>query len=460
MKTANLRSLIVLICLAAGLPFHASAGSSSAADTGVETCRQLKHNDLVAPKVLSLQMAKCLAVQNNPSQSEAAERVQQAAQRVHQATSAYYPTVDAAMSWTRTNQAENLAVSNPDDAYQANLSLTWILFDGFKRDYSLDSAREDKQQFMKAEENSRRLLLGNVSLGYYNAQYYQEALGISAANQAFQLQQLVHAEARNKAGAGSISEVLNFRIQVNSAQSDRIRAEQNYRVALIGLTNLLGARETDFLDKVSLTPLARDEEMEAALPDLNDLITKALKLRPDLKQYTHSLSKIEASLGLARASLYPTISVTGAVTGNRYDDTGFESDDFGSSFGLNISMNLFSGGRTGREIAELQSKHHEIQFQYQNAQLTVKADLAKALAELKSNQQLAALQQGTQDLVKQNRNQVQAEYLAGRASYTELNEAQNELVKAQAGLIQAMVSLKKAWEALHTTTAENLGQEL
>jgi outer membrane protein TolC len=51
---------------------------------------------------------------------------------------------------------------------------------------------------------------------------------------------------------------------------------------------------------------------------------------------------------------------------------------------------------------------------------------------------------------------VEKEYDAGQASLTRLNEAQRDLTAAQSRLALARVTLRRAWHALRTATAESL----
>ena len=78
------------------------------------------------------------------------------------------------------------------------------------------------------------------------------------------------------------------------------------------------------------------------------------------------------------------------------------------------------------------------------------------LARLTAAQQQLTLQRENAAYVEQNRDMVEKEFQAGQASLALLNQAQRDLVEAQAMLALAHVSLRAAWHALHTATAETL----
>ena len=85
-----------------------------------------------------------------------------------------------------------------------------------------------------------RLLLYQVAASYFNAQLAKENINIALANEKFNQRQLAETEARYRVGTGSLSDVLNFRIRINSAKSQLISARQSYEVALYGLASLMG----------------------------------------------------------------------------------------------------------------------------------------------------------------------------------------------------------------------------
>jgi outer membrane protein TolC len=62
------------------------------------------------------------------------------------------------------------------------------------------------------------------------------------------------------------------------------------------------------------------------------------------------------------------------------------------------------------------------------------------------------LQRVNADLVRENRDLVEKEYLAGQGSLVRLNEAQRDLSTAQSRLALALVSLRQAWYGLQSET--------
>ena len=192
---------------------------------------QAESLDLNAIQVLNLKTAGKIALAENPSLAAAQARVRQAKERVLQARSAYWPRLDAMASASRVSLSDNdyqtnLAyarlfapnafIDDPEDYYKADLTATWVLFNGFERKFSNAAARYGEDQSESAQKDAKRLLLSSVVASYFAAQLALENIAIAKADETFNSRQLAEAQARRRVGAGSLSDELNFEIRVNS----------------------------------------------------------------------------------------------------------------------------------------------------------------------------------------------------------------------------------------------------
>ena len=86
----------------------------------------------------------------------------------------------------------------------------------------------------EARKDTFRVLLSSVASSYYNAQLALENIIIAEANAAFNRRLLDEANARYRVGTGSLSDVLNFEVQINSAKANLISAKRQYELAAYG----------------------------------------------------------------------------------------------------------------------------------------------------------------------------------------------------------------------------------
>ena len=416
-------------------------------------------------KVLDLKTAQQIAIKGNPSLDAARERVIQARQQLVQARAAYFPRIDASGSQIRSIMSDNaymaLAATTPGiddttDIYTAGISASWTLFDGFQREYSHLRAKHGRNSSIQSRNNVLRLLLYQVAAGYFNAQLARENINIARANEEFNQRQLHEAEARYRVGTGSLSDVYNFRVRINSAKSQLIAAKQGYEVALYGLASLMGIPEAKLPSHIELNKLEDETGDELIIPDTVSSLQYALNHRPDLKQSDYLLQQAKAGVGSAKAGYYPTISLIGSLDGDRTNDRDFENEDFGKTIMLNISFNLFAGGQIMSKVTEAKSRLRESENNLEDKRISVISDVESAATRLKAAQEQLALQRINTKLVEQTRDLVEKEYSAGQGSLVRLNEAQRDLVTAQSNLVLSLVSMRQAWEGLKSSTGEIL----
>lgn len=448
--------------------WFALTGSGVAEEDWVEG---LTGPDFSGMTVLDLETAKRFAVDGSPTLSAAIERVRQAEELVRQARATYWPTLDLDASGARVERsnreaeslrtstrsfAPNSTIADPEDVYQVNLTAGWSLFTGFRRWFDNARARFGELENRSALEEARRLLLFSVASSYYRAQLAREDIAIAKADEAFNLRQAKEARARRRAGSGSLSDVLNFEVQVNAARSALIDAEREFDLARIALAAVMGIPDARLPETLDLADLAGELSEELELPAVDDQIAFAENHRPDLLESAYRLKQAEASVGIARSDFYPFLNLQATADGLRENTARIEGDDFGNSVGLFLNYNLFSGGATRARVAEARYRVREEERNFDAARISVFSDVREAITTVDASQKELLLQRENAELVQRNRDLVEKGYAAGQESLVRLNEAQRDLTTAQARLALARVALKQSWEQLDSATGANL----
>jgi outer membrane protein TolC len=431
--------------------------------------------DLSRFTVLDLDTAQRFALAENPSLAAAAARVDQARERLLQAQGRWFPRVDASGSYKRewlsdrkSQDEEEIAriitdnfpdssvtFEDPKETWKAEIGATWVLFDGFRRKFSVAAARYGEQESQMANEDARRLLLSSVAASFYRAQLARENTAIAEADEMFNRNQMQASQARYKAGTGSLSDSLNFEVQVNSARANLIRTRREYEAALIGLATLMGLAEGLIPAHMELRRLDNETAADLKTPDSSERLGYAQKHRPDLIQSLNNIEQQKAFIGVARSGFFPIIELKGAVEGER-ENHFLDGDDFGQSVSAVVTFNLFDGGSTLARYNEARFKLEEAKKTHKNIENNVTSEVLKALTDLKSNQEQLVLQRQNAALVQENRDLVEKEYRAGKESLVRLNEAQRDLNTAQIRLARALASLGNSWQSLRAATGENL----
>lgn len=421
--------------------------------------------DLKSLDTLDLETAQRIALADNPSLMAAAERVEQAKQQLEQVKASYYPTlgIEGAAAYNRlsTNyrDAQSLLygyeVDQNQEQYQLSLVAGWLLFDGFSRKYSTLAARYGGEETELSRQDGQRLLLQSVAESYFSAQLALYNITIAEANMDFNQQQLDEAEFKYDNGAGSLSEVLNFRIQINRAKTSLLTYRRDYQISLHTLAVLLGESDS-FPENIKLAEVAMIDEKQFYQFDTNELIKTANYFRPDINQSELTVQRAEAAIGASEAAYYPTVSLSGSLDGSRSDDPGLEGDDVAATAALNLQYNLYRGGGDKAGILSAKAAKREAVRLLEMQKLQLAGEIRQAYDNLQLAQQQLMLQQSTTGLVLQTRDLVKTSYNAGQESLVRLNEVQRDVVATQSNLALALVSLYRLRYNLKTATGENL----
>jgi TolC family type I secretion outer membrane protein len=423
--------------------------------------------DLAVLKVLDLKTAGRIALAANPSIAAARARVRQAREQVVQANAAYWPRLDATASASRITLSDNAhtaslatarlfdptaAIDDPEEYYNTGLTATWVLFNGFERRFTAMAARSGEKLSRAGRDEIRRLILSATANAFFLAQLARENIAIATADEAFNHRQLNEAEARRRVGTGSLSDELNFRVRVNSARADKIRAQQTYKTALFSLTALLGVPDAAFPPGLELAPLSPEGPMELTVPDTKAQLDQARIHRPDLQQAQFAIQQAAAGIKIARARLFPTLAMTASLDGERSGDANLEENDFGNVIALSLSYNLFAGGADRSRIRAAGAGLVATEKNREDLEHKINSDVMDALTTLEATLAQLSLQRTNEALVKQNRDLVEKEYNAGQGSLVRLNEAQRDLVVVRSRLALARISLRQAWIGIKTAT--------
>lgn len=425
--------------------------------------------DLSKLTVLDLKTAQTLALAGNPNMTVAQARVEQARARVRQAVATWWPSLDLNGSGARQRLSDTTYQSNKalaalvgastdqtNSQYQANVQATWLLFDGFYRQFHEQQANYEEQATGAGLVDSQRLLVNAVAEAFLNAQLAQTYSDINQADETFYRQQLSDAQNRFEVGAGPWGDVINIKVQVNSAKTSVIRSQREYEAAGYGLAALLGQPDALFPTQMRLQPLDKAVVVREHGVPAEQLIKEAMAARPDIRRLEMVVKQSEAATGMAKAPFYPKVQIAGSLDGAKEGNPGISGEDIGNTVGMNMSWNLYAGGADRARMIEAEQAKREAVYTLAGLRNDVASEIRQDLALLAAAKEQLVLQRENVKLVEENRELAKNEYEAGQASLVRLNEAQRDLVTAYGRLAQALVGYQLAQQHLLSATGRNL----
>jgi multidrug efflux system outer membrane protein len=230
---------------------------------------------------------------------------------------------------------------------------------------------------------------------------------------------------RLQGGSGSALEVEQARGLRADAALQAIELERQRALAQSQMALLTGEAG------LSLAAPA-DAALPAAPQPPAGLPSALLERRPDIQRAAQALLAADANLSVARAAMYPTLSLTGLLGGESMElSTLLNAPGRIWSLAFGLSLPLFDGGRTAARTDQAKARQSEAVAAYQGAVGSAFKEAADAI----SNLQAAGLSEPDLrvrgDAGARAAKLAQMRFDAGYAGYLEVLEAQRSVNATQ-----------------------------
>ena len=400
---------------------------------------------------LSLSAAVDIALCRNPATRSAWAAAREQAAALGGAESALLPSLSATGSETRTYgrhvDVNGDTVSTPQDTRDAALALSWTLYDFGGRGANIKSARLLLDAATETVSSVSQQTVLNVVQGYYGVVAADAAVVAAKSAETAYARSVEIANALQKGGAASLSDVLQAETAYDQAVLARVQFEYAAAAAHGTLSVAIGSPADQAL-KLDAQPVPAAVPAFAAR--MADLMAQAQRQRPDLAAALAQRDAAEANVTVARAVGRPSISIQGGRSGS--DTTGVSNQNY-NQVGIYVAVPIFTGFKVAYGVRQAQAALESSEVNVDKIRLQVSSDVWNAYHSLESaNLQLAA----TTTLVKtadQNQQVALGRYQAGVGTILDLLTAQT----AAASAAQARINAELAWETARGQLALALG---
>lgn len=320
--------------------------------------------------------------------------------------------------------------------------------DFWKRISSLNAAaRADLLASEFARDTVRISVLSNVAAAYFTLRALDQQLEIAQKTVALREDFLRLTRAQFERGAVSGLDVNRAEASVATARSaiPELRSQVAQSENLLQI--LTGASPGPIVCSASGGELLPPPEVPVGVP------STLLERRPDLRQAENALIAANARLKAVKASLFPAISLTGAL--------GSQSRDFGSlfsgpaqtwSFGLALLQPIIDSGRNKFQVQIYTAREQQAILAYQQTVAQAFREVGDALAARSGYREALQVQGEQVAALRAAREQVGKRYAAGFSSYFEVIDADRALFDAELARVQSyrntMTALVQLYRAL------------
>lgn len=399
------------------------------------------------------------AIAGNLSLQQTVLRIAGAREQINQAGGAFLPAVNGSLQATRQQlgiegelkshdvygQLQDAdpeirgalgALTQPVNLYQGSFDAQWELDLWGKVRRQVEAANARQQQAIEQRNDALVSLEAEVARAWLQLRGAQGIIAtlktqIDTAQQTFEL-----TENRQKSGLSPQLDVENARAQVGNLEAQLPQYQAQERQAMNALAILLGK-----------PPGALDSELRNAqpLPKLPEIVPTGIpstlaRRRPDVREAEASLHAATAQIGVSVAQLFPSLTLSGQF-GLRNSETDWLTDwsSHFYSFGPQISIPIFQGGRLVSSVKLARAQQGAAVLNYRQTVLSALGDVENALVSYRSDQQREVGLDKTISALQNAFDLASDSYRQGIASFIDVLDAQRQLAQASQQREQARV---------------------
>lgn len=368
------------------------------------------------------------AMANNQTVQAAIARLVEARSSARVTASGLYPELDAGARATRQrlsgHRPTNGVLVPRRPVTQNEFTIPFTLnyeVDLFGRvRHSVEASNAQLQASAADLENVRLLVSSELAADYFQLRELDSEIAVVRKAIAYQQQGLTLVENRHTGGAASGLDVAQQQVVLDSSITQLALLQQQRAQYQHALAMLQGLAPVEFV-----APVRGLETEPPAVPLF--LPSELLQRRPDIAIAERETAAANARIGVARAALYPSISLGGSG--------GLDSQAIGSlvnapsffwSLGLSALEPVIAGGRNRAQLDYAKAGYQEAVANYRETALTAFQQVEDGLSGLTT---LAAAHESQQRAVADAERSLQlanARYTGGLVTYLDVITAEEQ----------------------------------
>lgn len=403
---------------------------------------------------LSVEQAIATALQNNYDIQISRNDSLVAAINYSYRNAALFPTLNAAGTKLFNNNAQSQTYESGtvrsrsgilSNNFNYGLNANWILFNGLKMFIARNALNEYVARGSFTIQNQISTTVSDVIKTYYDIVRQKQLLRNIQEQMTSSSTRLQLAKYKFEVGVGIKPDVLQAQVDLNQQKAAAVNQRAIINQRKQDLNQLMNVPQNLNYD-VSDT-IAVDNSLLLA-----DILNSIHQSNPQLLLFKKNIDIAKVNVRLARADLFPTVSLISAYNFARTSSSTVVNPLFqpllnvnkGFNYGLTISVPIFNNYKIRQQIKQAQLAVTYQQLLYQNQQSTVNRDVVKAYESYLAQQQIVAISDSSVIYARENLFIQKERYRIGNVTFIELRTAEQSVADAETTLITARYNLKVA----------------
>jgi|CZKP01.1.fsa_nt_gi outer membrane protein len=415
-------------------------------------------------KKLSIEESVQIGLENSHSLHSSNEKVKNAQSRLSELKTNLLPSLKFSGMYTRLSPIEPFILSVPGlgtfnlasnivNNYSAKLTLQQPLFTGFKLLSSVDmadyNAQAQKQDYTKDEHD----LIYNIKNAYWIL-YKANQLKTVVDENVNQIK--AHLEDVNNMfnqGLATKNDVLKVEVQLGDVQIKQIDANNNVRLNMISLDNVMGLPLSTQIETV--------EKINSKVETLNNLdiyLDKAYQYRPELLGMNFRIKAGESGVTLAKSGWWPQLFLIGDYLSARPNQRIFPTTDtFTDTWdvSLSVSWDLWNWGVTGHQTDQAQTQVEQAKDSYKITKDNITLEVTQTYLNILQAKEKIMVADNNVSQAEENYRVTDEKFKNGLTLNSELLDAEVALLTAKTNFVQSQVDYELAKAQLEKSSGES-----
>jgi outer membrane protein TolC len=246
--------------------------------------------------------------------------------------------------------------------------------------------------------------------------------------------------------------VLKVEVQLSNIQLLQVDANNNVRLAMIGLNSIIGLPLTTTIELSSKVTVQDNKYQE-----LPALVSLALEERPDIKSMENRVKAGESAVTLARSGWYPQIYLSGNYTYARPNSRIFPTvDKFNDTWDvtLSASLDIWNWGTTIHQTDQAKAQLAQAQDGFAQMKDGVTLEVTQNYMNVgQAKEKIGVAEKGVGQ-AEENYRITNEKFKSGLALNSDLIDAEAALLQAKFNRIQSKIEYELADARLQKALGE------
>ncbi len=324
--------------------------------------------------------------------------------------------------------------------FNSNALFSWTLFDGMKM-----FAARDRLSLLDSSgglnyKYQLESTISSIIIAYYDVIRQSEGLANTKEMLKLSEERLKITEKRFELGSGSRLEMLQAKVDRNSAKSAVLKQDLILKTTKTTLNQLIARPpEVDFepSDSIIISYQPKLDDLKRT-SNLRNLVINQYQLNKDL-----SLIAIK-EIGSA---MYPKVAFNSSYVFSRSDNQAgllLTSQTLGWNYGFSISMPLFNGLNIKNQIQNAKLAALGADLKLSDAKLKLNSELIRSWQEYQQNLEILSMEKENIEVARENLFLAEERFKLGTINSLDLKQAENSYLEASLRLMNARFTAKSS----------------